>query len=94
MAGSLPKPLTDKGMPTITEGRQAFDGDLRSSSALGLGDGVTEHTKKWLQVRSPLHPTCPHLCYVEVPIGVPIGVTCAPLPPVLQTLAHLSCAAL
>lgn len=32
------------------EGGQAFYGDLRSSSGLGLGDGLTSHTAKWLQV--------------------------------------------
>lgn len=52
MAGSLPKPLTDQGTPTITEGRQAFDGDLRATSGLGLGDGIMDHTGKWLQVCS------------------------------------------
>jgi hypothetical protein len=30
-------------------GAQAFKGDLRSMSALGLGDGITAHTAKWLQ---------------------------------------------
>lgn len=52
LAGSLPKPLTDEKTPTIVEGRQAFDGDLRATSALGLGDGIVEHTSKWLQVSS------------------------------------------
>lgn len=47
-AGSLPKPL-DQSEPVITEGRQAFEGDLRSTSGLGLGDGLTSHTDKWLQ---------------------------------------------
>ncbi|KAK9819624.1 hypothetical protein WJX72_000363 [[Myrmecia] bisecta] len=28
---------------------QAYLGDLRSTSALGLGDGLTSHTSKWLQ---------------------------------------------
>jgi hypothetical protein len=50
LAGSLPKPLTDDSTPTITEGRQAFDGDLRGTSGLGLGDGIVDHTKKWFQV--------------------------------------------
>lgn len=37
-------------LPTITQKvGQAFPGDLRSSSALGLGDGITSHTEKWLQ---------------------------------------------
>lgn len=30
---------------------QAFVGDLRGASALGLGDGITDHTAKWMQVR-------------------------------------------
>ena len=35
----------------ITEpGGPAFPGDLRSSSGLGLGDGLRTHTAKWLQV--------------------------------------------
>ena len=34
---------------SVTPG-QAFPGDNRSSSGLGLGDGLTSHTAKWLQV--------------------------------------------
>jgi hypothetical protein len=49
MAGSLPKKL-GQNEPVITEGRQAFEGDLRSTSGLGLGDGISNHTGKWLQV--------------------------------------------
>jgi len=30
---------------------QAFVGDLRGASALGLGDGITDHTAKWMQVK-------------------------------------------
>jgi hypothetical protein len=56
MAGSLPKPRSDHYLPTITEGRQAFDGDLRSTSALGLADGITGHTEKWLQARLTFLP--------------------------------------
>ena len=37
---------------TITTQGAAFVGDLRSTSGLGLGDGLTSHTAKWLQVRS------------------------------------------
>lgn len=29
----------------------AFPGDLRSTSGLGTGDGIQDHTGKWLQVR-------------------------------------------
>ena len=50
-SGTLPANVSDKDMPTITEGRQAFEGDLRSTSALGFGDGIYDHTGKWLQVR-------------------------------------------
>ena len=35
---------------TITHPAQAFEGDLRSTSGLGLGDGLYTHTSKWLQV--------------------------------------------
>lgn len=35
---------------TVTPG-QAHLGDLRSTSGLGLGDGLLSHTSKWLQVR-------------------------------------------
>lgn len=28
----------------------AFPGDLRSTSGLGTGDGIQDHTGKWLQV--------------------------------------------
>lgn len=38
--------------PTITaKVGQAFPSDLRSTSGLGLGDGIHNHTDKWLQVR-------------------------------------------
>lgn len=49
-AGSAIKPIKDKGTPTIEEGRQAFEGDLRSTSGLGVADGFAHHTPKWLQV--------------------------------------------
>ncbi len=34
----------------------AFAGDLRSTSGLGMGDGIKSHTEKWLQgnVKSPM----------------------------------------
>ena len=50
-ASSLPKNVSDAELPTIQEGRQAFKGDLRSTSALGIGDHIYDHTGKWLQVR-------------------------------------------
>jgi hypothetical protein len=37
-----------KGLPT-THKSIAFEGDLRSTSGLGLGDGLKSHTDKWLQ---------------------------------------------
>lgn len=40
---------SDDGITTTVPG-QAFVGDLRSTSALEVGDGVFNHTKKWLQV--------------------------------------------
>ncbi|KAJ9508236.1 hypothetical protein QJQ45_011741 [Haematococcus lacustris] len=30
-------------------GGQAFDNDLRGVSGLGLGDGIKDHTSKWMQ---------------------------------------------
>ena len=39
---------------TITDAAQAFKGDLRSTSALGLGDGLYTHTDKWYQVATNL----------------------------------------
>lgn len=37
-------------IPTTLKGI-SFGGDLRSTSGLGLGDGLKSHTEKWLQVR-------------------------------------------
>lgn len=34
----------------ITEQGAAFLGDLRSTSGLGIGDGIENHTEKWLEV--------------------------------------------
>eukprot|EP00892_Ulva_mutabilis_P008838 jgi/Ulvmu1/6326/UM029_0034.1 len=52
-AGSLQK-AGEAITPTITEGRQAFEGDLRATSGLGLHEGLNDHTSKWLQV-CPVH---------------------------------------
>lgn len=49
----LQKTMESDELPKILEGRQAFDGDLRATSGLGLGDGLTSHTAKWLQVSPP-----------------------------------------
>lgn len=35
---------------TIQQGAQAFEGDLRSTSGLGLGDDLYTHTAKWNEV--------------------------------------------
>ena len=35
---------------TIKHGAQAFEGDLRSTSGLGMGDGLYSHTAKWNEV--------------------------------------------
>ncbi|KAL4859454.1 NADH dehydrogenase [ubiquinone] iron-sulfur protein 6 [Chlorella vulgaris] len=43
------KPVNSEDGITTTVPGQAFVGDLRSTSALEVGDGVFDHTKKWLQ---------------------------------------------
>lgn len=35
---------------TTTVAGQAFPGDLRSTSGLGFGDNLLDHTSKWMQV--------------------------------------------
>jgi NADH dehydrogenase (ubiquinone) Fe-S protein 6 len=40
---------TQEPGPHITVPGQAFGGDYRSSSALGTGDGLSNHTAKWWQ---------------------------------------------
>ena len=47
-------PASDPASRTVTRPGQADVGDLRSASALGLGDGITDHTAKWLSVRAGL----------------------------------------
>jgi hypothetical protein len=49
----LPEEVVDS-IPTTNSFGQAFGGDLRSTSGLGMGDGITNHTDKWLQVGSSL----------------------------------------
>ncbi len=44
---------------TIQTGAQAFKGDLRSTSGLGLGDGLYTHTSKWDQVLALAKPGMP-----------------------------------
>lgn len=47
-AVKLPAATADTVPVTTTPG-QAFVGDLRSTSGLGKGDGINNHTGKWLQ---------------------------------------------
>lgn len=44
--------IKEEDIPTTIAGGQAFPNDLRSTSALGVGDGIKTHTGKWLQVRA------------------------------------------
>ena len=37
---------------TTTVAGQAFPGDLRSTSGLGFGDNLLDHTSKWMQVNA------------------------------------------
>lgn len=48
-AVKLPE-ATVESIPVTTLPGQAFVGDLRSTSGLGMGDGKTTHTSKWLTV--------------------------------------------
>lgn len=41
--------VAQENIPRATLPGQAFLGDLRSTSALGTGDGIATHTGKWLQ---------------------------------------------
>jgi hypothetical protein len=41
---------TVEDIPTTNSLGQAFGGDIRSTSGLGMGDGIRNHTEKWLQV--------------------------------------------
>lgn len=51
---TVPKSTQD-AVPTINVvPGQAFGGDLRSTSGLGVGDGIKTHTEKWLDVRRQL----------------------------------------
>jgi len=49
-------PQTADTVPVTKYPGQAFVGDLRSTSGLGKGDGINNHTDKWLQgdIKSPL----------------------------------------
>lgn len=48
--------IDESKLPTTKVPGQAFVGDLRSTSGLSLGDGITNHTEKWLEgsQRSPI----------------------------------------
>ena len=41
--------VAEENIPRTTLPGQAFVGDLRSTSGLGVGDGIKTHTGKWLQ---------------------------------------------
>lgn len=64
-SSSLQKKMESDGLPTIEEGRQAFEGDLRATSGLGLGAGLTSHTSKWLSEVSMF------FCLQHVPCACP-----------------------
>ena len=46
----LKEPYNEESRTITVHPGQAFLGDNRSSSGLGLGDGLVSHTSKWLQV--------------------------------------------
>lgn len=49
--GSVSKqPYSEESRTITVHPGQAYLGDNRSSSGLGLGDGLVSHTSKWLQV--------------------------------------------
>ena len=45
--------------PAVTGAGCTFENDLRATSGLGSGDGLTTHTDKWLSVRFPPRPPAP-----------------------------------
>ncbi len=49
--GALVKEGTPFPVPTTIPGGQAYPSDMRSVSGLGIGDGIANHTRKWMQVR-------------------------------------------
>mmetsp|Transcript_28196 Transcript_28196/g.71901 ORF Transcript_28196/g.71901 Transcript_28196/m.71901 type:complete len:151 (-) Transcript_28196:273-725(-) len=52
---TLPKD-TVKDIPTTVGGGQAFANDMRGASGLGLGDGIKNHTDKWLMDKNQKSP--------------------------------------
>ncbi|WPT15483.1 NADH dehydrogenase [ubiquinone] iron-sulfur protein 6 [Picochlorum sp. SENEW3] len=57
--------------PQITVPGQAFSGDYRSTSALGTGDGLSNHTAKWWQPEMGGTQTSPlEYCQAAEPIKV------------------------
>lgn len=57
--------------PQITVPGQAFPGDYRSTSALGTGDGLSNHTAKWWQPEMGGTQTSPlEYCQGTEPIKV------------------------
>ncbi|GAB4817611.1 hypothetical protein N2152v2_004657 [Parachlorella kessleri] len=47
--GALVKEGTPFPVPTTIPGGQAYPSDMRSVSGLGIGDGIANHTRKWMQ---------------------------------------------
>lgn len=43
--------VSPESLPKTVKGGAAFEGDLKSVSGLGLGDGIKTHTEKWLKVK-------------------------------------------
>lgn len=78
-AGDVEKKEYDADSRTITvTPGQAFPGDNRSSSALGLGDGLFSHTSKWLQVcQSSSSPTLFYLKMRQCNAAGATGRACA-----------------
>ena len=60
--GVLVKEGTPFPVPTTIPGGQAYPNDMRSVSGLGIGDGIANHTRKWMQVRRRGKATWPVCC--------------------------------
>lgn len=60
---------TLKNVQTTLGGGQAFANDLRGTSGLGLGDGITSHTGKWLAVGDGLQSSPNHPGFLQPDLG-------------------------
>lgn len=64
MSTKSPAPAKDIGSVESEDGitilypAQAFKGDTRSVSGLGMGDGINTHTGKWLVVGAEIEFVC------------------------------------